>query len=58
MVIVYRCVDNSGHLKILLFMFTGVLISLIVLAVGFQLAAFHSPPVTFRESNGTCSSYR
>lgn len=50
-------VERIGRRPLILGSLLGVLISLIVLAVGFQLAAFHSPPVTFRESNGTCSSY-
>ena len=39
---------------------TGVILSLVVLAVGFQLNAFNSPPVTFKQSmdNSSCSSYR
>lgn len=50
-------VERIGRRPLILGSLVGVLISLVVLAVGFQLAAFHSPPVTFRESNDTCSSY-
>lgn len=50
-------VERIGRRPLILGSLVGVLISLVVLAVGFQLAAFHSPSVTFRESNGTCSSY-
>ncbi|XP_061187255.1 proton myo-inositol cotransporter-like [Saccostrea echinata] len=50
-------VERIGRRPLILGSLLGVLVSLVVLAVGFQLAAFHSPPVTFTESNGSCSSY-
>lgn len=41
------------------FYFSGVLLSLIVLAVAFQLSEINSPEVTYSEDvNNTCLSYR
>ncbi|XP_022295803.2 proton myo-inositol cotransporter-like [Crassostrea virginica] len=50
-------VERIGRRPLILGSLTGVLLSLVVLAVGFQLAAFHSPPVTLTESKDTCSTY-
>ncbi|ESP02505.1 hypothetical protein LOTGIDRAFT_171977 [Lottia gigantea] len=56
-------VDRFGRKPLILTSLVGVTISLIILAVGFQLAAVHSPPITQYNTtsgldNSTCSSYR
>lgn len=47
------------YLALFFFLSSGVLLSLIVLAVAFQLSEINSPEVTYSEDvNNTCSSYR
>ncbi|KAL5013890.1 hypothetical protein ScPMuIL_008160 [Solemya velum] len=51
-------VERVGRRVLILGSLTGVLLSLIVLAVGFQLAALKSPPITKSfVSNTSCQSY-
>lgn len=51
-------VERIGRKKLIMSSLTGVLLSLIVLAVGFQLAAFNSPSVTVSENYTTsCQGY-
>ncbi|KAL8621780.1 hypothetical protein ACOMHN_016267 [Nucella lapillus] len=52
-------VERIGRKPLILASMAGVILSLIVLAVGFQLNAFNSPPITFNETldNSTCFSY-
>ncbi|XP_076447705.1 proton myo-inositol cotransporter-like [Babylonia areolata] len=52
-------VERIGRKPLLLSSLAGVVLSLAVLAVGFQLNAFNSPPITFNETldNSTCFSY-
>ncbi|VDI17128.1 MFS transporter, SP family, solute carrier family 2 (myo-inositol transporter), member 13 [Mytilus galloprovincialis] len=54
-------VDKIGRRKLILSSLAGVLFSLVVLAVGFQMTALRSPPVTTFESssnNSKCFQYR
>ncbi|XP_076110532.1 proton myo-inositol cotransporter-like isoform X2 [Mytilus galloprovincialis] len=54
-------VDKIGRRKLILSSLAGVLFSLVVLAVGFQMTALNSPPVTTFESssnNSKCFQYR
>ncbi|CAC5420088.1 SLC2A13 [Mytilus coruscus] len=54
-------VDRIGRRKLILSSLAGVLFSLVVLAVGFQVTALNSPPVTTFESssnNSECFQYR
>ncbi|XP_067683406.1 proton myo-inositol cotransporter-like [Haliotis asinina] len=53
-------VERIGRKKLLLGSLVGVILSLTFLAIGFQLAAFNSPPVilTERGDNSSCSSFR
>ncbi|XP_046341100.2 proton myo-inositol cotransporter-like [Haliotis rufescens] len=53
-------VERIGRKKLLLGSLIGVILSLAFLAIGFQLAAFNSPRVTFTErgDNSSCSSFR
>ncbi|XP_045166344.1 proton myo-inositol cotransporter-like isoform X2 [Mercenaria mercenaria] len=51
-------VERLGRKKLIMGSLFGVLLSLIVLAVGFQLAAFHSPPITMsEEGDDYCHGY-
>ncbi|XP_076098671.1 proton myo-inositol cotransporter-like [Mytilus galloprovincialis] len=51
-------VEKVGRRKLILSSLAGVLLSLIVLAVAFQLSEINSPEVTYSEDvNNTCSSY-
>ncbi|KAL3853167.1 hypothetical protein ACJMK2_016732 [Sinanodonta woodiana] len=53
-------VERIGRKKLIMGSLGGVLVSLVVLAVGFQLAAVNSPPVTVHEdenSTNDCSKY-
>ncbi|XP_041349816.1 proton myo-inositol cotransporter-like [Gigantopelta aegis] len=49
-------VEKLGRRRLLLGSLSGVVVSLIFLAVSFQLAAFHSPPITVHEAEGSNSS--
>ncbi|KAJ8300582.1 hypothetical protein KUTeg_022101 [Tegillarca granosa] len=50
-------VERIGRKKLILGSLFGVFLSLIVLAVGFQLAAFNSPELTIDEGSFSCSGY-
>ncbi|XP_052779061.1 proton myo-inositol cotransporter-like [Mya arenaria] len=51
-------VERLGRRKLIISSLFGVLISLALLAVGFQLAAFNSPPVTMSEAGDEyCHGY-
>ncbi|CAL1532975.1 unnamed protein product [Lymnaea stagnalis] len=55
-------VEKIGRKKLIMGSLTGVIVSLVVLAVAFQLAAFNSPEIFPRtiepSNNNTCSLYR
>ncbi|XP_070191897.1 proton myo-inositol cotransporter-like [Littorina saxatilis] len=52
-------VERIGRKPLILSSLAGVIISLVVLAVGFQLDAYNSPPITFNQTldNSSCSAY-
>ncbi|CAM1300375.1 SLC2A13 (predicted) [Pycnogonum litorale] len=50
-------VEKIGRRKLLLASMLGVFFSLIVLAVGFQLAAANSPAINVKDIASTCSAY-
>lgn len=52
-------VERIGRKPLILGSLLGVILSLVVLAVGFQLAAFNSPPITYTQSldNSSCRAY-
>ncbi|KAH3816091.1 proton myo-inositol cotransporter-like [Dreissena polymorpha] len=51
-------VERLGRRKLIISSLFGVWVSLVVLAIGFQLAAFNSPPVTVSEpGDGFCHGY-
>ncbi|XP_064606044.1 proton myo-inositol cotransporter-like [Liolophura sinensis] len=50
-------IDRVGRKPLVVVSFIGVLVSLIVLATGFQLAAVHSPAVTKETSSQECLKY-
>ncbi|RUS90675.1 hypothetical protein EGW08_001575 [Elysia chlorotica] len=54
-------VEKIGRKKLIMGSLAGVLLSLVVLAVGFQMIAYHTPPVTRFDpqfENESCSSYK
>lgn len=50
-------VEKAGRRILTLLSFVGIIIALVILAVGFQLSDIHSPDVIFKEASDNCSSY-